>query len=173
MENRDEKDDFYWFAVHVKSRHEFKVSERLMKAGVEVFLPAVERLNKWKDRNKLVRYPLFPCYLFVHTTQSHHEKLTVLKTQGVLSLISSAPGEPESIPEEQIVSLKQAVESKAQLDPYPYLQAGQRVRIKKGPLTGVEGILIEKAGQHKLVLSVDLLRQSTAVTIQASDVESV
>jgi transcription antitermination factor NusG len=163
----------YWFAIHVKSRHEFKVADRLIKSGIEVFLPAAERLTEWKDRNKLVRFPLFPCYLFVHTTRSHHEKLTVLKTQGVINFLNSAPGEPESIPEEQIISLKQAVESKAQLDPYPYLQAGQRIRIKKGPLKGVEGILVEKAGQHKLILSVDLLRQSTAVTIQSSDVEGM
>lgn len=163
----------YWFAVHVKSRHEFQVLERLSKAGVETFLPAVERLSRWKDRNKIVRFPLFPCYLFVHITRSHHDTLTVLKAKGVVRFLGAVPGEPETVPEEQVVSLKKLIESKANIDPYPYLKKGQRVRIRTGPLAGIEGILVEKAGQHKLVLSVDLLCQSTAVTIQASDVERI
>jgi len=82
-----------------------------------------------------------------------------------------APGEPECIPEEQIISLKRIIESKELLDPYPYLKEGERVRIKNGPLTGVEGILIEKLGQHMLVLSIDLLKQGVALKIEASEVE--
>ncbi len=162
-----------WFAVHVKSRHEFQVSERLSGAGIEAFLPAVERLSRWKDRNKLIRFPLFPGYLFVHIEKSHKALLTILKAKGVVRLLGNAPGEPEPVPDEQILSLRKIIEAKTELDPYPYLREGQLVRIKKGPLAGVEGILVEKAGQHKLVLSVDILRQSTALTINASEVESV
>jgi transcriptional antiterminator NusG len=163
----------HWFAVHVKSRHEHTVSARLTEAGVEVFSPVVERLSRWKDRNKLIRFPLFPCYVFVHIPGTHHDKLTVLKVKGVIRFLGSTSGEPESIPEEQIISLKTAVESKVSIDPYPYLQEGQRVRVKRGPLSGVEGVLIERAGQHKLILSVDILCQSTAVTIHASEVEDI
>lgn len=162
-----------WFAVHVKARHEFKVSERLKETGVEVFLPAVERLRKWKDRKKRILFPLFPCYLFVNIAKSHEDKLTVLMTKGVVRFLGAIPGEPETIPEEQILSLKKVIESKAEIDPYPYLQEGHWVRIKKGPLAGVEGILVEKAGRHKLVLSVDILCQSTSVTIEASEVEKI
>ncbi len=166
-------DTSQWFAVHVKSRHEFPVAERLAGSGVEAFLPAVERLSRWKDRNKLIRFPLFPGYLFVRVDNTRSALLTVLKTKGVVRVLGNAPGEPEPVPEEQILSLKTILESEAgaALDPYPYLQEGQRVRIKRGPLAGVEGMLVEKAGQHKLVLSVDILRQSTALTIGASEVE--
>lgn len=163
----------HWFAVHVKSRHEQKVSERLKEAGIEVFSPVVERLSRWKDRKKLIQFPLFPCYLFVHIAATHGDKLTVLKAKGVIRFLGSASGEPESIPEEQIISLKTAVQSKVSIDPYPYLQEGQRVRVKSGPLTGVEGVLIERSGQHKLILSIDILCQSTAVTIHASEVERI
>jgi transcriptional antiterminator NusG len=145
----------------------------LSNAGIEVFLPAVERLSKWKDRNKLIQIPLFPCYIFVHTTNNHRDRLAVLKTKGVIRFLGVVSGEPESIPEEQIVSLKKVVESKATFDPYPYLREGQKVRIKTGPLVGVEGILIEKSGQHRLVLSVDILCQSTSVSVQAADVEKI
>jgi transcription antitermination factor NusG len=163
----------HWFAVHIKARHEFKASDRLKEAGIEVFLPAVERLRKWKDRKKLIYFPLFPCYLFVNITGSHEDKLIVLKTRGVVRFLGAIPGEPESIPEEQIVSLKKVIESKIEIDPYPYLREGHWVRITKGPLAGVEGILVEKAGRHKLILSVDILAQSTSVTIEATEVEKI
>jgi transcription antitermination factor NusG len=162
-----------WFAVHTRSRHEFQVSERLTLKGIEAFLPTVERLRKWKDRKKLIDFPLFPGYLFVHIPKRPQDILSVLKVKGTVRLLSSAPGEPEPIPDEQIISLKKLVENKEALDPYPYLTEGQKVRIRRGPLSGVEGILVEKLDKHMLVLSVDVLRQGVALTIDASDVEKI
>ena len=161
-----------WYAVHVKSRHEFKVAERLTKSGVETFLPAVERLNRWKDRKKLINFPLFPGYIFVHIHKIYEAMLTVLKTQGVVRFLGIVPGEPEPVSEDQIISLKKLVESKETLDPYPYLKEGQRVRIKRGALAGVEGVLVERKGQHLLVLSVDILRQGVSLKIDALEVEA-
>ncbi len=162
-----------WYAVHLRSRHEFQVFERLRMKGTEAFLPTVERLRRWKDRKKLIAFPLFPGYLFIHIPKVPQEILAVLKVKGVVRLLCSVPGEPDSVPDEQIISLKKLIESKETLDPYPYLNEGQKVRIKKGPLIGVEGLLVEKLGRHMLVLSVDVLRQGIALTIDASDVETV
>jgi len=162
-----------WYAIHVRSRHEFKVFDRLSKKGLEAFLPVVERLRKWKDRKKLIAFPIFPGYLFVHIVNNTQERLHVLKIEGVVRLLGSSSHCPEPIPDEQIISLKKLVENKKELDPYPYLNKGQRVRIKRGPLTGVEGILVEKLGKHMLVLSVDVLRQGVALTIDAADVEKI
>jgi len=162
-----------WYAVHVKSRHEFKVAERLTKSGVETFMPAVERLSRWKDRKKLINFPLFPGYIFVHMNKIYEAMLTVLKIRGVVRFLGIVPGEPEPVSEDQIISLKKLIESKETLDPYPYLKEGQRVRIKRGPLAGVEGILAERKGQHLLVLSVDILRQGVSLKIDALEVEAV
>jgi transcription antitermination factor NusG len=162
-----------WYAVHVRSRHEFQVTERLNMKGLETFLPSVERLRKWKDRKKLIAFPLFPGYIFVHTTKESKNLLSVLKVKGVVRLLSTIPGEPDPIPDDQILSLKTLVDNKEDLDPYPYLSEGQRVAIIKGPLAGVEGILVEKLDKHILVLSVDVLRQGVAVTINAADVEKI
>ncbi len=167
------KDLTHWYAVHVKSRHEFQVFERLKGAGINTFLPSLKQLSKWKDRNKLIEFPLFPGYLFVQTDNSHTERLAILKTKSVVRILGSATGEPEPVPEEQILSLMKLIHAGVNLDPYPYLQTGQRIRIKRGPLAGIEGLLVEKAGQHRLVLSVDILNQSTSVTIQASEVENI
>lgn len=165
-----------WYVIHVKSRHEFKVAERLAGAGIETFLPAVERLRRWKDRKKVIKFPLFPGYLFVHIDGNNHdERLTVLKSKGVVRFLGIVTGEPEPVPvpEEQIISLKRLVENKEQLDPYPYLTEGQRVRVRSGPLAGIEGILIERTDKHMLVLSVDILQQGAALKIEASAVERV
>lgn len=162
-----------WYALHVRSRHEFQVYDRLAKTGTEAFLPVVERLNRWKDRKKLISFPLFSGYLFVHISDNYQERMGVLKTKGIVRLLGAEPGRPETVPEEQILSLKRLVDNKTSLDPYPYLKEGQRVRIKRGPLTGVEGILIEKTGQHILVLSVDIIQQGAGLKIEASEVEAV
>ncbi|GBE04616.1 hypothetical protein BMS3Abin10_00232 [bacterium BMS3Abin10] len=165
--------DLKWYVGHVKSRHEFQARKTLIVKGIDAFLPTVERLRNWKDRKKIIEFPLFPGYLFINIPESPQAMLTVLKTKGIVKLLGSVPGKPDPIPDVQIVSLRKLVENKEALDPYPYLHEGQHVRIKKGPLAGVEGILTEKLGKHMLVLSVDVLRQGVGLTISASDVERV
>lgn len=162
---------FNWYCIYVKSRHEFKVFERLKKAGIEAFLPAVERLRKWKDRKKLVKFPLFPGYLFVYMKKSHELMLKVIKTPGVVTFIKNPSGEPESVPDEQIIPLKRAIENGKEIDPYPYLKEGQQVRIKSGPLAGATGILRKKERQHYFILSIHMLQRSVSVKIDASEVE--
>ena len=80
--------------------------KRLKKSGVETFLPAVERLSRWKDRKKLINFPLFPGYIFVHMNKIYEAMLTVLKTRGVVRFLGIVPGEPEPVSEDQIISLK-------------------------------------------------------------------
>ena len=160
-----------WYAIYVKSRHEFHVFERLSRSNIDAFLPTVEKLNRWKDRKKMVSFPLFPSYLFVHINKSYNNILTVLKTNGVVRFLGISPREPEPIPDEQIISLKRIVESKELIAPYPFLKEGQRIRIKRGALAGVEGLLVEKTGQHSLVISVDILQRGVSLKIDAAEVE--
>jgi len=162
-----------WFAVNVRSRHEFRVFDRLRMMGVESFLPTVEKLRRWKDRKKKVSFPLFPGYLFIHVPKRSQEIFSVLKIKGIVNLLSSVPGEPLSVAEEQINSLKTAIENNELLDPYPYLKEGETVRVKEGPMKGVEGRLVDKVGRHMLVLSVDVLSQGVALKIDASEVEKI
>ncbi len=163
----------HWYAVHVRSRHEFQVTDRLKLKGMEIFLPTVEKLRKWKDRKKLIAFPLFPGYVFVRTTREPGKLLSVLKVTGVVRILCTIPGKPDPIPDEQITSLRRLVENRQALDPYPYLAEGQEVRIIKGPLSGVEGILVQRLDKHFLVLSVDVLRQGVSLRISASEVEKI
>ena len=106
--------------------------ERLKKSSIETFLPAVERLSRWKDRKKLINFPLFPGYIFVHMNKIYEAMLTVLKTQGVVRFLGIVPSEPEPVSEDQIISLKKLVESKESLDPYPYLRGRPEGKDKNG-----------------------------------------
>lgn len=161
-----------WFAVHVRSRHEFRVLARLADGGIEAFVPVVERLQKWSDRKKIVDFPIFPGYVFVHIYNTYDNILAVLKKPGVVRFLGMVPGSPEPVPEDQIDALKKLVALKDEIDPYPYLKQGQQVKVKRGPLKGAVGILTEKAGQHLFVVSVDILQQGVAVKIDASDLEA-
>ena len=164
---------YHWCALHVQPRHEFRVFERLTDAAIELFLPATERISKWSDRNKRIRLPLFPGYLFVHIDDTNSARLTILKTKGVVRILGTNSGEPESVPDEQILCLKRIVEAGVPIDIYPYLQEGHRVKIVRGALAGVEGILTKKVNDTLLVISIDILQRSTSITIAAADIETV
>lgn len=162
---------YNWYAVHVRSRHEFIVTSSLVKKNVETFLPAVEKLRQWKDRKKKVTFPLFPGYLFVHVSPHTVDILNVLKTHGVVRILGN--GSITTIPDEQIESLKRLVDSKQPVDAYPYLREGQHVRVVSGPLTGATGILVKKESNHMLVLSIDILQKGVCVKINAGDIVAV
>jgi transcription antitermination factor NusG len=163
--------DMKWYAVHTRSRHEKQVDAFLVDKGVESFLPLVNMLSRRKDRKKYVDLPLFPGYLFAHVNQ---EQLSDVKyTRGVTKILGSDIDKPTPVPDKQVMDIKILLESKVKLDPYPYLQKGTRVRVKTGPLSGVEGILVEKKDNYKLVISIDLMQKGTAAEILISDVEPI
>jgi len=160
-----------WYAVSTKSRHEKVVAERLWESQIECFLPLREVLSKWKDRKKEVQFPLFPGYLFVRVP-IRERRLDILKTPSVVRIVGF-DSDPVPIPEEEVEAVKRLVFSKLPYDPYPYLAAGDRVEIIRGPLRGMQGVLIEKKGTHRFVLAVDLIQQAVSCQIDACDVVKI
>jgi transcription antitermination factor NusG len=159
---------FEWFAIYTRPRHEKKVAAYLHDKGINVFLPLRTVISRWKDRRKEIEFPLFAGYVFVHT--SSENRLPILRTPGVVQFVAEN-GIPAPIPEDQIEAVRQLVDSGLQFDPYPYVKEGMHVRIKSGPLKGVEGIIISKRKKHLLVLSVDLIQQSAALEIDIADTD--
>jgi transcriptional antiterminator NusG len=157
-----------WFALYTRSRHEKSVAKHLEDKRIEVFLPLRTLIRRWKDRRKEIDFPLFGGYVFVRIFPP--QKISVLQTAGVVNILSDTRG-PVPIPEEQIEGIQKLVHSGLKYDPYPYLKEGMRVNVVRGPLKGVEGILIEKRKQHLLVLSVDLIQQSAAMQVDISDTD--
>lgn len=169
-EERREILDPRWFALRTAPRHEKIVHERLLGRGVESFLPLYEKMSRWQDRRKLVKFPLFSGYCFAHFPLE--DRLHVVKTVGVLGIVGSNLG-PEPVQDFEIDGLKTLVQSSIRFDPCPGLKVGMRVEVVRGPLMGVRGILIRKEAKYRLVISVDLLRQGAIVEIDSEDVVAV
>jgi len=159
--------DAVWCAVYTRHQHEKSVAEMLSTKGFEVFLPLYESIRRWKDRQKLLSLPLFPSYVFVRG--ANDRRLPVLTTPGVHMIISQGE-RVVSIPEHEIEAIRRTVEGKFRVEPHPFLQCGDRVRVVRGSLEGVEGVLTRKKNSYRLVLSVEMLAQSVSVEIDALDV---
>lgn len=159
-----------WCAVYTRHQHEKTIGEMLEAKGFEVFLPLYESTRRWKDRRKVISLPLFPCYVFVRG--AHERRLPVLTTPGVHMIISR--GERiATVPEEEIEAIRRIIDGQLSVEPHPFLRCGERVRVVRGSLQGVEGILTRKKNLYRLVLSVDMLAQAVSVEIDAFDVVPV
>jgi transcription antitermination factor NusG len=164
------KDELQWWALYTRHQHERAVADMLSAKGFEVFLPLYESIRRWKDRQKLLSLPLFPCYVFVRG--GLNRRLQVITTPGVHMILTH--GEHVAlIPENEIQTIRRTLEGPYRIEPHPFLRCGERVRVIHGSLQGVEGILVRKKNQFRLVLSVEMLAKSVAVEIDASDVEPV
>ncbi len=159
-----------WWAIYTRHQHEKSVEEMLTAKGFEVFLPLYESVRRWKDRKKLLSLPLFPCYVFVKGGMDR--RLPVLTTPGVYMILTRGE-HVATIPEGEIEAIRRTVEGPFRVEPHPFLRVGERVRVVRGSLEGVEGILTRKKNLYRLVLSVEMLAQSVAVEIDASDVVPV
>jgi transcription antitermination factor NusG len=158
----------WWHALYTRHQHEKVVAQALSCKGFEVFLPEYRTVHGWKDRQKELLLPLFPNYVFIRG--GLERKLILMTTPGIHSLVSWG-GRPADIPPEEIEAVRRLVESHWRVEPYPFLKCGDRVRIKSGPLEGIEGILVRKTRGFRLVLSVELLSKSAAVEVDVSMVE--
>lgn len=156
-----------WYVLHSKCHHEKNIVLRLESMGIETFFPVRALERKWKDRKKIVDFPLFPGYVFVNMPLI--KKREVVETAGVVRIVGNTG--PEPLPANQIIAIKKFIETKIEFDPYPYLVPGIEVEVKRGPLKHVRGVLVSKKNKHRLVINVELLNNSIATEIDAADVE--
>jgi len=159
-----------WHALYTRHQHENVVAQALSGKGFEVFLPQYRAVHRWKDRQKEMLLPLFPNYVFIRGGLDR--MLSIVTTPGVHSLVSWG-ARPADIPAEEIETVRRLVESPLQVEPHPFLKCGDLVRIKSGPLEGIEGILVRKTRGFRLVLSVEMLSRSAAVEVDVNMVERV
>lgn len=159
-----------WYALYTRHQHEKMVADLLAKKEFTVFLPLYEATHRWKDRLKRLSLPLFPSYVFVKGGLDR--QLQMMMTPGIHSILACA-GRAQPIPEEQIDAVRRMVEGRLKAEPHPFLQCGDAVRVTAGPLQGIEGILMRKKNETRLVLSIEMLMKSISVEIDAWSVERV
>jgi transcription antitermination factor NusG len=159
-----------WHALSLRYQHEAIAARYLFLCGHNVFLPLYSAVHQWRDRNKQLRVPLFPGYLFIQG--GLERKTQILNAPGVSRLVGWS-GRPAVIPQEQIDSVRNLLDSSLPVEPHNYLRCGERVRIHDWALQGMEGILIRKKNSLRLVVSVDLLGRSASIEVDSKSIEPV
>ena len=159
-----------WYALQVSCRKELSVAGQIEGRGVECFVPRYKSLRKWSDRTKEIEQALFPGYLF--SRFAYEDRQQVVTTPGVLRVVGNGKV-AIPVPDSEIESLQVAMRSEVASEPWPYLRAGERVKVNCGRLSGLEGILIHFKGNHRVVLSVTLLQRSLALEVDLNWVTSL
>lgn len=159
----------HWYALYTRGHCEQIVADQLAAKGFHVFLPKLETWSRRAGRQHLIPLPMFPGYLFLRHAMDKMSYLEVCSVRGLVRILGERWDRLGVIPAAEIEAIQTTVGARVPLFPHPYLKEGQRVRITKGPLTGVEGILVHsKLTRGLLVLSVDLLQRSVAVEVTAA-----
>lgn len=160
-----------WFAVYTTCRHEKRVASHLEHKAIEHYLPLYRSQRRWKDGSKVtLDQPLFPGYVFVRI--SREQRVPVLEVPGVLWVVGRSASQPTPLPEFEIDTLRSALDP-SRVEPCPLLAAGQRVRIRSGALSGIEGIVVRRKNSFRVVITLELILQSIAVEVNADDLEPI
>jgi transcription antitermination factor NusG len=156
-----------WYALYTCPRHEKRVAEQIEQRHISCFLPLYRSVRRWKDRRKELELALFPGYVFVRIEPQ--TRLRVLNLPGVVRMVTFN-GQPAALPEAEIESLRRGLAGRARMAPHPYLQVGRRVRLRSGPMAGLEGTLSRRKEGLRLVVSIEMLMRAVAVEIDEADV---
>lgn len=158
-----------WYALCTAPRHEKKVVEKISQQGLTCFLPLYRSLRRWKDRRKELALVLFPGYVFVRVAVQ--DRLNILRLPGAVRFVSFN-GQPAPLPDLEIESLRSRMGDRG-IEPHPYLHVGQRVRVRSGPLEGLEGIIQRTKDSCRIVFTIELISRSVAVEVDESELEFV
>jgi len=159
-----------WYAIRTRSRHEKLVRDQLEARGIQPFLPLIGRIRQWKDRRKLVHFPLFPGYCFARFALK--DRLLVLTAVGVVEILGNRQG-PVPVPDPEIEAIQRLVTSTLPYDPHPFLREGMEVEVIRGPLAGIRGLFVRKGTRGRLVITVRIIQQAVSVELDASDIRPI
>jgi transcription antitermination factor NusG len=158
-----------WYALYTYPRHEKRIAEQIENRSFSCFLPLYRSVRRWKDRRKEIDQVLFPGYVFVQ--MALEDKLKVLQLPGVVRLVTSK-SRPVAVSADEIETLRDRLSRSCKLEPHPYLRTGRRVRVRRGPLEGLEGVIVRRKESCRFVFSIDLIQRSVAVEIDEADLEA-
>ncbi len=160
---------FPWYGIRTRSNQERNVAASFAGKGYECFLPVYRQRKRWSDRVVVAEVPLFPGYVFCRF--DYWQRLPIMTTIGVVSIVGFGC-DPAPIPDHEIQAIERVLKSGYTAEPHPFLRIGQRVSINHGALKGVEGVLLQKKSEWRLVVSVNMLQRSVSVEIDPSCVST-
>jgi transcription antitermination factor NusG len=163
-----------WYACYTRPRHEKQVGQRLVRQGIESYVPLIPQLRRWSDRNKTVSVPMFPGYVFGRfALRDLHD---VLLTHGVVMVVQTGD-HPAPLSDHEIENARRLSEVLSagglEVDTEPYVEQGQRVAIVDGPFHGLEGIVIERRGRRRVLVGIKTIGQAVALDLHADVLKPV
>jgi transcription antitermination factor NusG len=156
-----------WYALTVPYQHERQTEKALQSKGLDTLVPLYRSRRQWSDRVKDVELPLFAGYVLCQFDLT--DRIQVLDTPGVAKIVGFGGG-PATLEDSEIAAIQRLLASKLPLVPWPYLNPGDRVRVDKGPMRGLEGTLLRTKDGLRLVIGVELLQRSIAVEVDRESV---
>jgi transcription antitermination factor NusG len=159
-----------WLVLQTRARFERRVSNQLLSQHHPAFIPVARERRRWTDRYQTIELPMFPGYVFVRAVLSANDRLAILQSSGVFGFITFN-GSIARISDRQIGYLRMIAERNSPWSPYRFIAEGTPARIRSGQLGGLEGILTTDKAGKKLVISLEPMRRSIAVSVEACDFE--
>jgi transcription antitermination factor NusG len=159
-----------WYGIRTRTNYEKLAATVLESKGYQQFLPVYRFRRRWSDRVVESEKALFPGYVFCRFDANN--RLPIMTTPGVMSVIGFG-NEPAPLNESEIEAVHAVMNSGLAAKPCPFLREGQRVRFRRGSLEGVEGILVKKESEWRLVVSIEMLQRSVAVEVDREAVNAV
>lgn len=159
-----------WYGVRTKHNHESAAASALEGKGYEQYLPLYHRRRRWSDRVIDTIVPQFPGYVFCRFDAMR--RLPILTTPGVISIVGFGKG-PTPISESEIEAIQLVLRSGLPAEPCPFLHEGQRIRVNRGSLEGLEGLLLKKKSEWRMVVSISMLQRSVSVEIDREWVSEI
>ena len=151
-----------WFVAHTKPRREKKLAEYCRRHDIAVTLPCYDSAHKYRGKTVVFQKPLFPGYVFLHLEPL--QKAPVRQNDHVAKLLEVFDQE---VFQRQLQDILLALESDLEVRLAPTIGEGMRVRIKSGPLQGLEGWVERRQGLTTILLRLDFINRAAAVKIDA------
>ena len=160
--------DLLWFVAHTRPRCEKKLAEFCEQKGLSATLPCYSAAHKYRGKTVVFRKPLFPGYVFLRIeNKDRHE---VWQSDFVANLLEVFDQETLA---RQLDDILCALDTKLEIRLAPAIGEGTRVKIKHGPLRGMEAWVEKRQGMNTVLLRLDFIGQAAAVKLEATDLEPI
>ena len=158
--------DLLWFVAHTRPRCEKKLILHCEREGFPTTLPCYRAVHKYRGKTIAFDKPLFPGYVFVHILSELRRE--VFQSDYIANLLDVPDQE---VFKKQLNEILQALGSGLEIQLAPAIGQGSRVRIKSGPLQGIEGWVEKRYGLNTVLLRLDFIGQAAAVKCDVVDLE--
>lgn len=156
-----------WHVIYTRPKFEKKIFSKLRENNIETFLPLHKVMRQWSDRKKRVEVPLFPNYLFVNIAPKN--RWHVLSVEGVVRFLQFE-AKPAIVPEKDMETIRKSVLGNPEVSNQRF-NNGDHVIIFRGPLRGLEGVLVNTNGRRRLAVRVDVIDKSILVNVSPADLQ--